>query len=178
MRGRALIRYRLMLVVAVGLAESCSTDVSGTGGGPPSPVADGSTTSASATESLPEGTVSVQLDEFTIAVNPAMVPRGDVTFDVENVGDYSHEFKVVKLLPGTTRLPTEINGSVREDADGIMIVGEIPEKELRAGDASRLKVDFAPGHYILICNIVIEGGTVGPTESHYRMGMSAEFLVT
>jgi len=101
-----------------------------------------------------------------------------VTFAVRNDGDYAHEFKIARLDAGTPALPTGRDGSVKEDADGFDIIAEIPARKLGPGYVRSATPDLDPGNYVLFCNILLEGGGFGPSESHYEMGMHTTFTVT
>lgn len=118
------------------------------------------------------GTVSVQLSEFAIAAGPESVPHGNVIFDVDNVGEFGHEFVVVRtdLAPGALLLADD--GGI--DESQVEIVGRIDTYEPGSRSAS---IDLDPGNYVLVCNIVFvpeEGDTV----SHYENGMFTTFTVT
>jgi uncharacterized cupredoxin-like copper-binding protein len=127
---------------------------------------------------VPEGTVSIQLRELTVTPNPASASAGEITFAVENVGQFTHEFNVARLEPGTTELPTLFNGAVRENGKGFVIVGRVSPKDLRSGESEELTVDLEPGDYVLFCNVVVGTGVAGPIESHYARGMRTSFTVT
>jgi uncharacterized cupredoxin-like copper-binding protein len=124
-----------------------------------------------------DGTVSVELRELTVTPNTSTVPAGEVTFAVENVGQFTHEFIVARLDPGTTELPTRFNGAVRENGKGFEIVGRVP-MQLHSEQSADLALDLASGNYVLFCNVVVGGGTAGPIESHYARGMWTSFTVT
>jgi uncharacterized cupredoxin-like copper-binding protein len=119
------------------------------------------------------GTASVELQEWAVTVEPATSSAGDVTFSVENVGAEVHEFVVIKTDLGITDLPTEDDGSVSEDGEGMDVVDEI--EDISPDDAQELTVDLEAGNYVLICNIVEEED--GEVESHYQMGMRSSFTV-
>ena len=118
------------------------------------------------------GTVSVQLSEFAIAAGAGSVPHGDVIFNVDNVGEFGHEFVVIRtdLAPGA--LPLADDGGI--DESQVEIVGRIDTYEPGSRSAT---IDLDPGNYVLACNIVFvpeEGATV----SHYENGMFTTFAVT
>jgi uncharacterized cupredoxin-like copper-binding protein len=119
------------------------------------------------------GTASVELQEWAVTVEPATSSAGDVTFSVENVGAEVHEFVVIKTDLGITDLPTEDDGSVSEDGEGMEVVDEI--EDISPDDAQELTVDLEAGNYVLICNIVEEED--GEVESHYQEGMRSSFTV-
>lgn len=125
-----------------------------------------------------DGDVAVRLFEFRVEPDQATAPTGHVTFAIRNDGDYSHEFKVARVDAGTSALPTGRDGSVKEDADGFEIIAEVPARRLGSGYSNTLTLDLDAGDYVLFCNIVIDAGGFGPTESHYKMGMHTTFVVT
>jgi uncharacterized cupredoxin-like copper-binding protein len=117
--------------------------------------------------------ISVEVKEFEIAPDPKTADAGEVTFAVENVGEETHEFVVVKtdLEPG--KLPTIDDGSVEEE--GLDVLGEV--EDLAAGKDEELKLDMSAGDYVLLCNIVEEEED-GEKEAHYKQGMRTAFTVS
>jgi len=117
-----------------------------------------------------DSTVKVTLSEFEVVADPDSVPEGDVTFDVENEGEETHELVVVRTDFDASELPTEDDGSVDEGADGIDVIGET--NEIDSGDSDSRVFSLDAGSYVLLCNLV-EGD-----ESHYQQGMRTSFEVT
>jgi uncharacterized cupredoxin-like copper-binding protein len=109
-------------------------------------------------------TVDATLKDFAIALDPATVDAGEVTFDIRNDGPSEHEFVVVEtsadVAPGD--LPTK-DGAVNED--GLDVVDEA--EAIAPGDTADLTVDLSPGTYIVFCNI----------DGHYLSGMHAALTV-
>lgn len=112
---------------------------------------------------------NVELKEFSVTVSPTSVDSGETTFSVENVGGMIHEFVVVKTDLADDALPTNEDGSVDEEGEGIEPVDEI--EDIAVGDTPTLTVDLEPGKYVLFCNVV-EGDI-----SHYDKGMHTSFTV-
>jgi hypothetical protein len=164
-RGRGLT-VSFSIALAVLGAPACEQDVSSVTPG----------ASRTPDEGVSDGPVSVQLVEFRIHADPTRVPAGDITFLIANDGEYAHEFKVVKLDPGTTKLPTASDGSVNEDGEGIKVIDGIPARRLGQGYSRQMTLNLEPGAYVLVCNLVLSG--FGPVDSHYAMGMSTDFIVT
>ncbi|MFN2490628.1 MAG: hypothetical protein ABR529_13030 [Actinomycetota bacterium] len=113
--------------------------------------------------------VDVTLQEFAVGA-PSSASAGEVTFNVSNIGEETHEFVVIKTDLGATELPTAKDGSVDEAGSGMEVVDEV--EDLAAGKAETLTVDLDAGHYVLICNVVEK--EEGKTVSHYQNGMRAE----
>ena len=117
-------------------------------------------------------TVDVTLQEFAVGVSEASAPAGDVTFDVTNEGpDDVHEFVVIRTDLAPTDLPTDENGAVDEEGEGIEVVDEI--EDIPVGETETLTLDLDAGSYVLICNIWDEE----EQEAHYSEGMRAGFTV-
>jgi uncharacterized cupredoxin-like copper-binding protein len=116
--------------------------------------------------------VGTTLSNFKIALDKSSVKTGEVTFKIKNDGPSTHEFVVLKTDLAADALPTK-------DENGVMIVDEegqgiepVDEKEdIPSGSSTSLKVNLAPGTYVLICNISEDGG-------HYTQGMRTSFTVT
>ena len=139
----------------------------------------GDTGGATATETASDDggatTVAVALQEFAVSADPASVPAGSVTFDVTNDGpDDVHEFVVIKTDLAPTDLPTDKDGAVLEDGEGMEVVDEI--EDIPVGETPTLTVDLESGAYVLICNILQEEPD-GTLEAHYAEGMRTGFTV-
>ena len=107
------------------------------------------------------------------------MPAGEITFAVENVGGFPHEFIVVELEPGTTELPRADDRSFLETGDGFRVVGKIAEKRLTPTASESLETALEPGSYVLLCNIVRApcDGCGGPVLVHFSRGMHTDFRV-
>ena len=132
-------------------------------------------TSSSPAAGSPGGTVEVTLQEFAVSAVPSSVGAGSVTFDVTNEGpDDVHEFVIIRTDLDITALPTDEDGAVDEEGEGMEVVDEI--EDIPVGDTSSVTADLSAGSYALICNITeTEDGEV---ESHYANGMRTSFTVT
>jgi uncharacterized cupredoxin-like copper-binding protein len=116
----------------------------------------------------------VSLREFSIAPSVATAPAGIVSFEVTNDGPNDvHEFVVIRTDLVVDALPTDDDGAVLEDGEGMEVIDEI--EDLAVGRSETLMLDLEPGTYVLTCNIVQEED--GTTEAHYAMGMRAAFTV-
>jgi hypothetical protein len=122
-----------------------------------------------------ETAVSATLQEYEIGLSATSVPSGTVTFTATNEGpDAEHELVVLRTNLAPDALPTKDDASVDEDGQGLEIVGEIPE--FPPGQTGTVALPLAPGHYVLICNLVTEEN--GQLESHYAFGMRTALTVT
>lgn len=118
------------------------------------------------------GNVAVTLQEFSVAPETSSAPAGSITFDVTNEGpEDQHEFVVIKTDLGVTDLPTDENGAVDEEGEGIDVIDEIEPFDV--GETKSLTVDLEAGNYVLICNVWDEE----EQEAHYQEGMRTSFTV-
>ena len=118
------------------------------------------------------GTVNVRVQEFAVIPGEPSVENGKVTFNVSNKGpDDVHEFVVFKTDLSPIDLPTNPNGSVNEEGEGIELIDEI--EDIPVGETQSVTVDLESGSYVLICNIY----TKSEKESHYQEGMRTSFTV-
>jgi uncharacterized cupredoxin-like copper-binding protein len=110
-----------------------------------------------------EGGVSATLADFSITLDPNSAPAGEVTFDVTNDAEQTHEFVVFQTDLAADQLRTDDNGDVDEAGEGVTLVDEIEDIE---GDSSEsLTVNLDAGSYVLICNL----------PGHYQQGMHTSF---
>ncbi|MEA2499374.1 MAG: hypothetical protein QOH26_1779 [Actinomycetota bacterium] len=120
-----------------------------------------------------DSTVDVQLQEWAVIPDQTSAPAGEVTINIQNTGEETHEFVVVKTDLGFRDLPTVADGSVDEEGEGIEPVDEV--EDIPSGETGELTVDLDSGSYVFFCNVVEEDK--GETESHYQNGMSVAFAV-
>ncbi len=118
-------------------------------------------------------TVGVTLQEFSVIPAEESVSAGEVTFEVENTGPNDlHEFVVIRTDLAPDALPTDENGAVLEEGEGMEVIDEI--EDIPVGDTQSLTVDpLEAGNYALICNIWDEE----EQEAHYAEGMHTGFTV-
>jgi uncharacterized cupredoxin-like copper-binding protein len=117
-------------------------------------------------------TVAVTLQEFSVIPDQESVSAGEVTFEVENTGPEDiHEFVVIKTDLAPDALPTDENGAVEEEGEGMEVIDEI--EDIPVGETQSLTVDLEAGNYALICNIWDEE----EQEAHYAVGMRTAFAV-
>jgi uncharacterized cupredoxin-like copper-binding protein len=113
-----------------------------------------------------DGGVGVTLADFTIAADPDSASAGDVTFDVTNDAEQTHEFVVFQTDLAPDQLPTDEGGDVDEAGEGVALVDEI--EDIEGGSTQSLTVNLDTGSYVLICNL----------PGHYGQGMHAGFTVS
>jgi uncharacterized cupredoxin-like copper-binding protein len=119
-----------------------------------------------------ETTVDVTLQEFSVIPAQESAPAGMITFRVENTGPEDvHEFVVIKTDLAPDALPTDENGAVEEEGEGVEVIDEI--EDIPVGETQSVTVDLDAGSYALICNIWDEE----EQEAHYAMGMRTAFTV-
>jgi hypothetical protein len=118
-------------------------------------------------------TVNVELNEFVITADPESAPAGEVTFEVENIGEETHEFVIVQTDLDADELPAAEDGSFDEEGEGVTVVDEI--EDIESGATADVTANLEAGAYLLICNLVEEED--GETESHFAEGMHTGFTV-
>lgn len=120
------------------------------------------------------GDVDVTLQEWAVNVKQDSVEEGPIDFNVDNSGDRTHEFVIVRTdIPGA-ELPTKDDGSVDEDAPGVDVKEEI--EDIEDGDDTSRSYSMDPGKYVFLCNIVED--IDGTETSHFAEGMFADFEIT
>ncbi|GIV00664.1 MAG: hypothetical protein KatS3mg014_2279 [Actinomycetota bacterium] len=118
------------------------------------------------------GTVEVTLQEWAVAANPSTISAGEVTFEATNEGPNDpHELVVIRTDLAPDQLPTNPDGTVNEEGEGIEVLDEI--EEFPVGETRSLTLDLEAGSYVLICNIYDEE----EQEAHYQEGMRTGFTV-
>ncbi|HEY7478389.1 MAG TPA: sulfocyanin-like copper-binding protein [Actinomycetota bacterium] len=113
-----------------------------------------------------DGDVSVTLADFTVTADPTSAPSGDVTFDVTNDAEQTHEFVVVQTDLAPDALPTDEDGNVDEEGEGITPIDEVEDVE--GGSSQSLTVNLDAGSYVLFCNL----------PGHYQQGMHTSFTAS
>ncbi len=113
-----------------------------------------------------DGGVAVTLADFSVTPDPTSASAGEVTFNVTNDATQIHEFVVVQTDLAADALPTNEDGDVDEEGEGIEAVDEI--EDIAPDSEQSLTVDLDAGSYVLFCNL--------PT--HYGQGMHTAFTVS
>lgn len=112
-----------------------------------------------------DGGVGVTLADYSVTPDESSAPAGDVTFDITNDAEQTHEFVVFKTDLAADQLPTNDDGDVDEEGEGVEHIDEI--EDIAGGSNESLTVNLDAGNYVLICNL----------PGHYRQGMHASFTV-
>ena len=113
-----------------------------------------------------DGDVGVTLSDFEVQLDPTSAPAGEVTFAVTNDASQTHEFVVFQTDLAPDQLPTNAEGDVDEEGEGVAAVDEV--EDIAGGSDAELTVNLDAGSYVLICNL----------PGHYRQGMHAAFTVS
>jgi uncharacterized cupredoxin-like copper-binding protein len=108
--------------------------------------------------------VHVTIGEYVIALEPATVHSGRVTFLVTNTGLKGHEFVILRSRVGVAHLPLD-GDEVQEDSSAARNVGEIGR--IASGQTKRLTLTLQAGRYVAICNY----------PGHFHHGMHANLRV-
>ena len=122
--------------------------------------------------------VEVTLQEWAVLSAQDSVAAGSIRFDVTNTGpDHDHELVVIRTELTPEELPTDADGVVDENAEGLEVIGEVAE--FPPDETRTATVDLEAGSYVLICNIAPTGHEGEHGEgAHYRLGMRTGFTVT
>ena len=141
------------LLAATGLA-SCGADP-----------ADGPVGAGGTAHTEPRNTIAGDVREWAVETTADRAFDGDVTFAITNFGTIKHEFLVVKTDFEPGKIPLTSESRFDEEAEGLEVIDEIPEFEVKTTGMLTVKLD--PGKYQLLCNIA----------GHYKAGMYKAFEV-
>jgi uncharacterized cupredoxin-like copper-binding protein len=112
------------------------------------------------------GGIGATLADYSITLDESSGDAGDLTFDVTNDAEQTHEFVIFQTDLAEDALPTNDEGDVDEEGDGITLIDEI--EDIEAGSDRSLTVSLDAGNYVFICNV----------PGHYRQGMHTTFTVS
>ncbi len=111
-----------------------------------------------------QSSVSVEMDEWSVTVQPGSVEAGPVTFDVTNAGEVApHQLVVIRTDLAPDALPVE-DSQVDEGQLDVIASTDL----FQLGEGGMLDTTLEAGNYVLICNL----------EGHYELGMATAFSVT
>ena len=113
-----------------------------------------------------DGGIGVTLSDFKVEPAETSAAAGELTFDVTNDAEQTHEFVIVKTDLAADALPTNEDGDVDEEGEGIEPVNEI--EDITSGSTQSLTVTLDAGNYVFLCNL----------PGHYRQGMHTTFTVS
>ena len=115
------------------------------------------------------GTIGIGLNQWSITPTAAKVSAGSVTFNVDNQGNITHEFVVLRTDTAAAAIKV---GTFEDEPDRIdedhagTNVGETGD--LTAGAMKAITINLTPGHYVFVCNL----------SGHYQQGMHTDFTVS
>lgn len=111
----------------------------------------------------------IELREFVIIPDRTRARPGTVNFQVQNTGEFEHQFLVIRSDLPIAELPRKPeNAGVDEtQVDVVDRIESIPP-----GESAEVSVPVETGKYVLICNLFAAG------RSHYLSGMYNSFEVT
>jgi uncharacterized cupredoxin-like copper-binding protein len=110
--------------------------------------------------------VDVTEKDFAIAISPSSAPSGDITFNIHNDGPSTHEFVIFKTDLAPDALPTNDDGTVNEEGEGVEHIDEV--EDIAPDSDATLDVNLEPGSYVFVCNL----------PGHYQAGMHTMFTVS
>ena len=113
-----------------------------------------------------DGGIGITLSDFKVEPAETSAAAGELTFDVTNDAEQTHEFVIVKTDLAADALPTNEDGDVDEEGEGIEPVNEI--EDITSGSTQSLTVTLDAGSYVFLCNL----------PGHYRQGMHTTFTVS
>src|SRR4051812_4309796 len=116
-------------------------------------------TTAAGASGTSDSTVNATEKDFAIGVDPATAAAGTVDFEITNDGPSTHEFVVFQTDLAPEALPTNDDGTVDEEGEGVTHIDEV--EDIAPGATESLHVDLDAGSYVLICNL----------PGHYAQGM-------
>jgi hypothetical protein len=105
--------------------------------------------------------VRATLDSYRIALDPAIVPAGEVTFNVTNLANVEHAFEVIDTDTPADQLAVGRDGEV--DVDDIAAIDGFRGPNV----TKQMTHDLKPGQYVIICTV----------PGHYQQGMRAVLMV-
>ena len=111
------------------------------------------------------GGIGVSLTDNSVSPDESSADAGEVTFDITNDAEQTHEFVVFKTDLAPDQLPLNEDGDVDEEGEGVEHIDEV--EDIEGGSTESLTVNLDAGNYVLICNL----------PGHYRQGMHASFTV-
>jgi len=112
-----------------------------------------------------DGGIDVTVSDFKVEPAETSAPAGELTFDITNDAEQTHEFVIFKTDLAPDALPVGDDGDVDEEGEGVEHIDEI--EDITGGSTQSLTVSLDAGNYVFICNL----------PGHYEQGMHAAFTV-
>jgi uncharacterized cupredoxin-like copper-binding protein len=112
-----------------------------------------------------DGGIGVTESDFKVEPAEASASAGELTFDITNDAEQTHEFVIFKTDLAPDALPVGDDGDVDEEGEGVTHIDEI--EDIVGGSTQSLTVTLDAGSYVFICNL----------PGHYKQGMHAAFTV-
>jgi plastocyanin len=152
---RAMTRRLTIPLMAVALfAAACGGETTPQGGGQPQAGSE---------------TVQVQAEDYKFGGVPGTLPAGDVTFELENVGEEPHEFSLVRVKGDRT--VEELVSLPQQQAQ--RFIEQVGGTFAKPGEEGKpLQADLGSGRYGYACFVTTKDGT-----PHAALGMYGEFTV-
>ena len=113
-----------------------------------------------------DGGIDVTEVDFQVQPAETSAAAGELTFDITNDAEQTHEFVIFKTDLAPDALPLNADGDVDEEGEGVEHIDEI--EDITAGSTQSLTVTLDAANYVFICNL----------PGHYQQGMHAAFTVT
>ena len=113
-----------------------------------------------------DGGIDITESDFKVEPAETSAPAGELTFDITNDAEQTHEFVIFKTDLAPDALPVGEDGDVDEEGEGVEHIDEI--EDITGGSTQSLTVTLDAGNYVFICNL----------PGHYAQGMHAAFTVS
>ena len=113
-----------------------------------------------------DGGIGVTEADYSVTPAETSAPAGELTFDITNDAEQTHEFVIFKTDLAPDALPVNDDGDVDEEGEGVTHIDEI--EDITGGSTQSLTVSLDAGNYVFICNL----------PGHYKQWMHTAFTVT
>jgi hypothetical protein len=116
---------------------------------------------------LPPGRPHVTITMRDYRFEHGFMPKGQVVFDVKNLGAARHRLSLIQLPPELPPIEQQVQGSERA-----AVTTQAAVADLGPGGIGTVATELVPGRYALVCFNVDADGS-----SHARKGMATEFRI-
>lgn len=120
----------------------------------------------------PGDLLAMELDEWSMTIEPATAESGPVRFDIDHRGELEHE---LVLMPGTT--PADIP---RNEDGSVDVTTRRPIDQIKSVTPGTYRVNapnLPQGEYLWLCSLATPGAD-GQMVSHLDQGMWAPVVIT